>query len=60
MPNLPVLINNGVAYGYAVFSDFRHTKKPPHDITNGRGIFPLSKIVMLCNGFKAQNSCCMH
>ena len=40
--------------------DFRHTKKPPHGITNGRGISLLSKIVMLCNGFEIQNPCCIH
>jgi len=41
--------------------DFRHTKKPPHDITNGKGgISLLSNIVMLCNGFEIQNLCCMH
>lgn len=42
------------------FFDFGHTKKPLHDITNGRGIFPLSKIAMLCNGFEIQNLCCIH
>lgn len=40
--------------------DFRHTKKPPHGITNGRGISLLSKIAMLCNGFEIQNLCCIH
>lgn len=40
--------------------DFRHTKKPPHGITNGRGISLLSKIAMLCNGFEIQNPCCIH
>ena len=40
--------------------DFGHTKKPPHDITNGRGIPLLSNIAMLCNGFEIQNLCCIH
>lgn len=40
--------------------DFKHTKKPPHGITNGRGISLLSKIAMLCNGFEIQNPCCIH
>ena len=39
--------------------DFGHTKKPPHDITNGRGIPLLSNIAMLCNGFEIQNLCCI-